>query len=499
MSVGSAKDFMLSQQFKALLDIPLTEPEPLIQGVVSQINGDLIIVKGLSARVGDICSVHLQNERSCEAEVIGFTQDTVSLMPLYPVDSLFAGCRVSRQSSRFQLPLGNVVCGRVLDGIGRPLDDGPAIAATHEASNGGKSAADPTEVNPLAKKPIDQPLDVGIRALNAVATIGCGQRIGLFAGSGVGKSMLLGMMTKFTSADKVVVALVGERGREVREFVEQILSEIGHKNYVVIVATADATPLMRKKAGLYATQIAERFRDQGDDVLLLFDSLTRFAQAQREMSLALGEPPASRGYPASVFVQIPQLVERAGNSESRGSITGFYTVLVEGDDLNDPVAESARAILDGHLILDRALAEEGVYPALDLARSVSRVMQQVTSIKHMDAARRVKQWISRYDSVKDLIRVGAYEAGRDLETDLAIKKQPKIRQFISQAVNESATFEQSIDYLLGLLEEQTPNTLATGGIQHGAAQNASGSLESMRDVINEELTTHPSITDTRAP
>ena len=480
---------MLSAALQPLLDKTIRPTSPLSRGVVTRINGDLIIVKGLAARVGDICVVQLQDNTDCEAEVIGFTHDSLSLMPLYAVEGLYAGCSVSLQAERHSPPLGNVVCGRVLDGIGRPLDDGGPVATAASTGVHARSG-----VNPLIKRPVDTPLDVGIRALNAVATIGCGQRIGLFAGSGVGKSVLLGMMTRFTRADKVVVALVGERGREVREFVEQTLSDIGHRNFVVIVATADSTPLMRKKAGIYATQIAEAFRDQGDDVLLLFDSLTRFAQAQREMSLALGEPPASRGYPASVFVQVPQLVERAGNSESEGSITGFYTVLVEGDDLNDPVAESARAILDGHLILDRSLAEEGVYPALDLAKSVSRVMPQVTSVKHLEAARRVKQWISRYDAVKDLIRVGAYEPGRDAETDLAIQKQVMIRQFVSQAMSQSSSFAESIDALMALLHEPGAE-LPGSGNPPALTQAQAGSLESMQDAINEELTTHPSITD----
>jgi flagellum-specific ATP synthase len=330
--------------------------------------------------------------------------------------------------------------------LGVPLDGkGPLKGETSIGLN-------PVAINPLHRHPIDQPLDVGIRAINGLLTVGKGQRIGLFAGSGVGKSVLLGMMTKYTVADVVVVGLIGERGREVKEFIDHILGPEGLKRAVVVAAPADEAPLMRLRAAQLATRVAEYFRDQGSSVLLLMDSLTRYGQAQREISLAIGEPPATKGYPPSVFARIPELVERAGNAaQGGGSITAFYTVLTEGDDLQDPIADSARAILDGHVVLSRQLAEEGIYPAIDIESSISRVMPSVVSEGHLKGALQFKQLLARYRQNKDLIAIGAYSPGSDPVTDRAIERYPHLVQFISQGIQQKAPLVESVNILQMLL------------------------------------------------
>lgn len=318
-----------------------------------------------------------------------------------------------------RLPMGMSMLGRVLDGAGRALDGKGGMRAEDWVPMDG-----PT-INPLKRHPISEPLDVGIRSINGLLTVGRGQRLGLFAGTGVGKSVLLGMMTRFTRADIIVVGLIGERGREVKEFIDEILGEEGLKRSVVVASPADDAPLMRLRAAQYCTRIAEYFRDKGKNVLLLMDSLTRYAQAQREIALAIGEPPATKGYPPSVFAKLPKLVERAGNAEAGGgSITAFYTVLSEGDDQQDPIADAARGVLDGHFVLSRRLAEEGHYPAIDIEASISRVMPQVVEAEHLRDAQRFKQLWSRYQQSRDLISVGAYVAGGDPETDLAIARSP---------------------------------------------------------------------------
>jgi flagellum-specific ATP synthase len=310
---------------------------------------------------------------------------------------------------------------------------------------------DARPINPLARAPIRQPLDVGVRSLNGLLSVGRGQRLGIFAGSGVGKSMLLGMMTRFTEADVTVVGLVGERGREAREFIEEILGVEGMKRAVIVVSPADDAPLLRLRSARLATRIAEDFRDRGKNVLLLMDSLTRYAQAQREIGLAIGEPPATRGYPPSVFARIPDLVERAGNSEAgKGSITAFYTVLAEGDDMQDPVADAARAILDGHIVLSRTLAEEGQYPAVDIEASISRVMPSIASRDHRAWAQEFKKLWARYQQNRDLISVGAYAPGADEETDRAIAALPAMRQYLQQAFDERVDFPTGVAQLAGL-------------------------------------------------
>jgi flagellum-specific ATP synthase len=335
--------------------------------------------------------------------------------------------------------VGFGLLGRVVDGSGRPLDDKGSIKTDAKVSLTG------VPMNPLNRNPIREPLDVGIRAINAVLSVGRGQRMGLFAGTGVGKSVLLGMMTKYTSADVVVVGLIGERGREVKEFVQKILGEDGLKKAVVVATPADYSPLMRANGAMLATSIAEYFRSQGLDVLLLMDSLTRFAQAHREIALAIDEPPATKGYPPSVFAKLPALVERAGNADvGGGSITAFYTVLAEGDDTNDPIADAARGVLDGHIVLSRTLAESGHYPAIDIEASVSRVMPDIATERHVKLANDLRRLYSLYQQNRDLINVGAYQKGTDSRIDLAIEKQPEILQFLQQSMSEAVDIEQSL-------------------------------------------------------
>jgi flagellum-specific ATP synthase len=356
---------------------------------------------------------------------------------------------------------------RVVDGSGEPLDGkGPLYAEARVSLSG-------DIINPLNRAPVRQPMDVGIRAINALLTVGQGQRLCLFAGSGVGKSVLLGMMTRFTNADVTVVGLVGERGREVKEFIEDILGEEGLARSVVVASPADDSPLMRLRAAMLTTRIAEFYRDQGKRVLLLMDSLTRYAQAQREIALAVGEPPATKGYPPSVFAKLPQLVERTGNGRpGGGSITAFYTVLTEGDDQQDPIADAARAILDGHIVLSRRLAEEDHYPAIDVEASSSRVMPQVTDPENFARAQRFKQVYSRYQQARDLISVGAYVKGSDPETDFAVAHIANMRQFLKQGLGEKTSLTDSVEQLLAVVPERRspertpgviPNSPASGG------------------------------------
>jgi len=338
--------------------------------------------------------------------------------------------------------------GRIVDGACNPLDGLGPLECEDRVRLTGKP------INPLSRKPIEEPLDVGIRAINSLLTIGRGQRVGLFAGSGVGKSVLLGMMARYTSADIIVVGLIGERGREVKEFVERILGPKDRKRAVVVAAPADAPPLMRLHGAWLATAIAEYFRDQGANVLLLMDSVTRFAQAQREIGLAIGEAPATKGYPPSVFARLPQLVERAGNgAEGSGSITAFYTVLTEGDDNNDPIADAARAILDGHIVLSRRIAESGQYPAIDIEASVSRVMHEISTPAQMQIARQFRQTLSTYQQNRDLIAVGAYQRGSDPRVDNAVTLFPRMQKFLQQDIRERADFGQSLTALSAVLAD----------------------------------------------
>ena len=375
-----------------------------------------------------------------EAEVVGFGDHITYLMPTEAVRGIVPGSRVLPLNRDSGLSVGLGMLGRVVDGNGLPLDGLGPIESTERV---------PTTkppINPLARRTIAEPMDVGVRAINAITTVGVGQRMGLFAGSGVGKSVLLGMMTRGAKADVVVVGLVGERGREVKEFIHDILTEEERQRAVVVAAPADTSPLMRLKGCETAVTIAEYFRDQGMNVLLLIDSLTRYAMAQREIALAVGEPPATKGYPPSVFARLPALVERAGNgSENQGSITAFYTVLTEGDDLQDPIADSARAILDGHIVLSRSLAESGHYPAIDIEASISRVMPQVVSEEHLFQARRIRQVYSTYQQNRDLITLGAYTRGTDARVDLAINAEPAINALLQQGMKQVTAYDESLE------------------------------------------------------
>lgn len=414
---------------------------PVVAGRLVRVVGLTLEATGCSAAIGQPCMVEAA-QGEIMAEVVGFANDRIFLMPQDDIAGVVPGARVTPLLNYRGVPLSLNLLGRVIDGVGKPLDGKGPVLTEQYSSNKNKP------INPLHRKPIKQPLDVGVRAINSILTVGKGQRMGLFAGSGVGKSVLLGMMTRGTTADVIVVGLVGERGREVKEFIDEILGDEGKARSVVIAAPADVSPLMRLKGCETAVQVAEFFRDQGMDVLLLIDSITRYAQAQREIALAVGEPPATKGYPPSVFAKLPALVERAGNgAEGQGSITAFYTVLSEGDDLQDPIADAARAILDGHIVLSRALADAGHFPAVDIEKSISRVMPAVTSAEHQQLARSVKQLYSSYQQSKDLIAIGAYVRGSDPQLDMAINLMPRINRFLQQGMHDVVPYDESLQLL----------------------------------------------------
>tara|TARA_R110001583_G_scaffold390_2_gene3578 strand:+ start:119 stop:1483 length:1365 start_codon:yes stop_codon:yes gene_type:complete len=428
---------------------PFKEP---VAGRLVRVVGLTLEAVGVKAHIGSQCIVET-TQGDLLAEVVGFAQDITYLMPEESLRGVLPGARVLPISTKLHLPLSMNLLGRVINGIGKPLD-GKGPISTDE-----NYKIDNSPINPLSRRAITEPLDVGVRSINSFITVGKGQRMGLFAGSGVGKSVLMGMMTRGTTADVIVVGLVGERGREVKEFIEEILGEEGLARSVVVAAPADNSPLMRLKGCESAVQISEYFRDQGLNVLLLLDSLTRYAQAQREIALAVGEPPATKGYPPSVFSKLPQLVERAGNGgEGQGSITAFYTVLTEGDDLQDPIADAARAILDGHIVLSRELADAGHYPAVDIEGSISRVMPMVTSSEHQNLARQLKQIYSLYQQNKDLIAIGAYTRGNDPRIDQAINVLPVINFFLQQQMQEVIPYEQSIKQLQEIIAAATANS-----------------------------------------
>ena len=423
------------------------KPRPLVvEGRLKRMVGLTIEAVGCRAAIGDRCLIKSALGNDIEAEVVGFSGDRTFLMPTGQVRGMVPNAPVIPTGKVYEAVGGYQLLGRVLSGAGKPLDGkGPL-------HNDERIPLIPETINPLARQRIQEPLDVGIGAINALLTIGRGQRLGLFAGSGVGKSVLLGMMTRYTEADVTVVGLIGERGREVKEFTENILGEEGMARAVVVATPADEPPLMRMHGAMLATSIAEYFRDQGKNVLLLMDSLTRFAQAQREIALAIGEPPVTRGYPPSVFAKIPQLVERAGNGDKGGgSITALYTVLTEGDDQQDPVADAARAILDGHIVLSRSLAEAGHYPAIDIEASISRVMNEITDDGEQARARRFRKLYSTYQANRDLISVGAYRPGNNPELDEAVDYYPRLVEFLQQGVNEKRTLNESRQALEALI------------------------------------------------
>lgn len=417
-------------------------------GRLTRATGLVLEATGLQLPLGATCIIERQDGeqlKEVETEVVGFNGQKLFLMPLEEVEGVLPGARVYARTghgdgmqSGKQLPLGPALLGRVLDGAGKPLDGQPAPDTT----DSGALVSAP--VNPLQRTEISQVLDVGVRAINGLLTVGRGQRMGLFAGSGVGKSVLLGMMARYTQADVIVVGLIGERGREVKDFIENILGADGRARSVVIAAPADVSPLLRMQGAAYATRIAEDFRDRGQHVLLIMDSLTRYAMAQREIALAIGEPPATKGYPPSVFAKLPALVERAGNGvDGGGSITAFYTVLTEGDDQQDPIADSARAILDGHIVLSRRLAEAGHYPAIDIEASISRVMTAIISEPHYARVRNFKQLLSSFQRNRDLVSVGAYAKGSDPLLDQAIILWPQLEAYLQQGIFERADWEDS--------------------------------------------------------
>ncbi|MCG8415949.1 MAG: FliI/YscN family ATPase [Pseudomonadales bacterium] len=453
MNAGERLAFLQSRldpieaRLNAVLD-SVRKPELVVQGQLTQMTGLTLVASGCRAPIGSRCSVKVASGKNIEAEVVGFTDGNLYLMPIGRVQGLKPGDAVVPLPSSPEVGVGYELLGRTIDGSGAPIDEKGDLKTKHRVNLLGPP------INPYSRNLIDKPLDVGVRAINALLTLGRGQRVGLFAGTGVGKSTLLGQMTKNTEADVVVVALIGERGREVREFIEKIFEANSHAKSVVVATPADDPPLMRLHGAWRATAIAEYFRDQGKNVLLLMDSLTRFAQAQRELALAIGEPPVTKGYPPSVFYKIPQLVERAGNGSGpgAGTITAIYTVLVEGDDHNDPIADSTRGILDGHITLSRDLADSGIYPAISVGSSVSRVMQQIIGKLHADAARKFKKLFTVYDQNRDLINIGAYQPGSDALLDEAVQKYVRLQQFIQQDSSEKCTVDQSISELLDIFD-----------------------------------------------
>ena len=462
MAIKDAEDWV---QFIGDARSRVTEGAALeTRGTLTRLTGLVLEAAGIRVPVGSQCLVQMPEHEPVLAEVVGFSGDKAFLMPAGDIHGLSSGASVTpaapfvpspRLGERVQppsgvgmlrLPMGDGLLGRVIDSQGIPLDHGgPLVQVTSEPM-------DRRQINAMDRDPVRETLDTGVRAINSLLTVGRGQRLGLFAGSGVGKSVLLGMMARYTQADVIVVGLIGERGREVKEFVEDILGAGDRSRAVVVAAPADAPPLLRMQGASYATAIAEHFRDKGQHVLLLMDSLTRYAMAQREIALAIGEPPATKGYPPSCFAKLPALVERSGNGlHGVGSITAFYTVLSEGDDQQDPIADSARAILDGHFVLSRALAEMGHFPAIDIEQSASRVMHNVVSREHFDMARRFRAMYSRYQKSKDLIQVGAYMSGSDPQLDEAIRLQPAMAAFLQQDMFEASSMDESLTAMAAVL------------------------------------------------
>lgn len=408
-------------------------------GRVCRVVGLMIESNGPSAFVGERCLIHLPFGEPVEAEVVGFNEDRVLLMPYGETMQIAPGCLVKGTGRMLQVPVGEELIGQVLDGLGRPLSG-------ETLSTGFRYDVQRKPPNPMNRPRILDVLSTGVRMIDGLLTVGKGQRVGLFAGSGVGKSTLLGMIAKRSSADINVIALIGERGREVKEFIEKELGPEGMARSVVIVATSDQPPLVRLKGAYTATAIAEYFRDQGKEVVLMMDSVTRFAMAQREIGLATGEPPTSKGYTPSVFALLPQLLERSGTS-ANGSITAFYTVLVDGDDMNEPIADAVRGILDGHFVMDRSLANRGQFPAIHVLKSISRVMNQIATEPHREFAQTFRSWLATYLDAEDLINIGAYKKGTNPSIDTAIEMYPRLLTFLKQSIEEDADFEQTLNRL----------------------------------------------------
>ena len=422
-------------------------PVARVTGRLVKVNGLMLQAVGCRFKLEQRCMVETAEGSMIEAQVVGFDHNVAYLMPIRRLGGLFAGAKVVPLEGDSTVQMSNQWLGRVVNGLGEALDGGP------ELRGGERISLEANPINPLKRRPVDTPLDVGVKTINGLLTVGKGQRIGLMAGSGVGKSVLLGMISQNTQADVIVVGLIGERGREVREFIERNLTEEARQKAIIIAAPADESPLMRLRATLLCHRTAEYFRDKGKDVLLMMDSLTRYAMAQREISLSLGEPPASRGYPPSVFSVLPQLLERAGNSENQeGSLTAIYTVLAEGDDQQDPVVDSARAILDGHVVLSRQLAEQGHYPAIDVNASISRCMSSCTQEAHQTVANQFRQLYSNYLQVKELLPLGGYQPGQDPDLDRAVAMYPSLSAYLQQSAHESVSYEESLTQLATLFQ-----------------------------------------------
>ena len=423
----------------------LEQPFYRKKGKVVNVVGLTIESAGPDARLGDICEITPEGEeRPILAEVVGFKDKKTLLMPYDSVDGIALGCIVENTDNPLQVTVSDALLGKTLNGLGIPVDDTRVEGVPYLVE-----AAPP---DPLSRKIIDEVLPLGVKAVDGLITVGKGQRIGIFAGSGVGKSTLMGMFARNTKADINVIALIGERGREVREFIERDLGEEGMRRSVVVVATSDRPALERNKAAKTATAIAEYFRDQGKDVLLMMDSLTRFSMAQREIGLASGEPPVSRGYPPSVYSEMPKLLERAGCAQV-GSITGLYTVLVDGDDMNEPITDTARSILDGHIMLNRKLAHQNHYPAIDVLQSISRCMSQIVDKEHKVLAGKLKNVLATYNEAEDLINIGAYKSGSNPKIDHAIEKIDAVNEFLMQDVDAKYDYEQAVDMLRELFED----------------------------------------------
>nr|WP_308592523.1 flagellar protein export ATPase FliI [uncultured Criibacterium sp.] len=432
---------MLKKYFDKLSDVSLVS----YKGRVSKVVGLTIESTGPQVQIGEVCQIYpVKSENPILAEVVGFTDNAVLLMPLGDMQGIGPGSVVIAAGNSLEVQVGHELLGRVLDGLGQPIDDKEQLNLSRAYP------VNSPPPNPLARDKIREPLPLGIKALDGMLTCGRGQRIGIFAGSGVGKSTLLGMIARNTLADINVIGLIGERGREVKEFIENDLQEEGLRRSIVVVATSDQPALIRKKGAMIATSIAEYFRDQGKNVILMMDSLTRFSMAQREIGLAIGEPPVTKGYPPSVFAELPKLLERAGNSD-KGSITGLYTVLVDGDDMNEPIADAVRGILDGHIVLSRALANKNHYPAIDILASVSRVMPAVTNQDYMQKVGNIRDLMATYKESEDLINIGAYVKGTSEKVDLAIDKIDDINDFLKQKVYDKFTYEQIHDMVINLV------------------------------------------------
>lgn len=442
MKEGFLREMDFNKYFTALDQVKTVQP----QGRISQVVGLIAEGDSLGLGIGGLCSIINDRGQEIKAEVVGFKQEKALLMPYGDIRGVSLGSRIIPVSASPMVKVSDQLLGRVIDGMGIPIDGKGPIEADTEYYLYGKP------VGPMERKPIREPLDVGVAAINSMITLGKGQRVAIMAGSGVGKSVLLAMMTKHTSADVVVIGLVGERGREVKDFVNDTLGEEGIKRAVVVAATSDTSPLTRIRGAYLATTIAEYFRDQGKHVLLMVDSITRFAMSSRDVGLAAGEPPTTRGYTPSFFVQIPILLERAGNLEKGGSITGIYTVLVEGDDLNDPVGDTVRSIVDGHIVLSRDLSNLGHYPAIDVLASVSRVMRDVSQPEHMALREKAVNVMASYKKAEDMITIGAYVDGSDPQVDLAKKLMPRINQFLRQDTEIKVDLAASVDALKKAME-----------------------------------------------